>query len=85
MREKCSQNPYAEDCTRIKQQMEDLLRKCNDMVTPVAACSEVGSKYCFIWPTELYCYTSGGSGGGQVCFTYIFSFKNCLLPIFLCR
>ena len=66
MKEKCTQNPYAEECTRIKQQMEDLLRKCNDMVTPVEACSEVRSKYCFIWPNELYCYSSGG--GSSVCF-----------------
>jgi hypothetical protein len=68
MREKCAQNPYADECIRIKQQMEDLLRKCNDMVTPVSACQDVKDKYCFIWPTELYCY---GSSGGQVCFECI--------------
>lgn len=59
MKEKCAQNPYAEECTRIKAQMEDLLRKCNDMVTPVSACQDVRSKYCYIWPKELYCYGSG--------------------------
>jgi hypothetical protein len=67
MREKCAQNPYAVECTQIKQQMEDLLRKCNNMATPVSACTDVKDKYCFIWPKELYCYTYGGGGGGQVC------------------
>ncbi len=70
MREKCSQNPFADECTRIKQQMEDLLRKCSNMATPVSACTDVKDKYCFIWPRELYCFISGG-GGGQVCFEYI--------------
>jgi hypothetical protein len=74
MREKCAQNPYAEDCTRIKSQMEDLLRKCRDMLTPVSACDDVKSKYCVIWPRELYCYTSNG-GGGQVRFQYIVLFS----------
>jgi hypothetical protein len=68
MREKCTQNPYDGDCTRIKSQMEDLLRKCNEMVSPVSSCSDVKSKYCVIWPRELYCYSSGG--GGQVRFEY---------------
>jgi hypothetical protein len=68
MREKCSKNPYASECTQIKSQMEDLLRKCKDMATPVSACTDVKDKYCFIWPNELYCYTfSGGGGSGQVC------------------
>ena len=60
MREKCAQNPSAAECTSIKQQMEDLLRKCRLMVTPVSACQEVSTKYCFIWPKEHYCLTSGG-------------------------
>jgi hypothetical protein len=77
LRDKCNQNPYADECIQIKQQMEDLLRKCNDMVTPVAACTDVRLKYCFIWPKELYCYGSSGGGGGQVCFEYIVFF--CLL------
>jgi hypothetical protein len=72
MREKCSQNPNAEECTQIKLQMEDLLRKCSAMATPVSACDDVKNKYCFIWPRELYCYSSGG--GGQVRFKYIVFF-----------
>jgi hypothetical protein len=67
LREKCDKNPYLDECTQIKRQMEDLLRKCNDMVTPVSACQDVKYKYCFIWPKELYCYSNNG-GGGQVCF-----------------
>ncbi|CAF1135050.1 unnamed protein product [Adineta ricciae] len=63
----CANTPNAGDCVRIKLQMEDLLRKCNDMVTQVSACGDVRSKYCYIWPAELFCYTSGG--GGQVIVT----------------
>ena len=44
--------------------MEDLLRKCGQMASPVSACKEVRDKYCVIWPRELYCLTSGGGGGG---------------------
>ena len=58
MREKCSKDPNAEECRHIKQQMEDLLRKCKDMVSPVSACVEVQQKYCTIWPRELFCYVS---------------------------
>ncbi|CAF1529821.1 unnamed protein product [Didymodactylos carnosus] len=58
MRDQCTKNPYAEECSRIKTQMEDLLRKCRDMTTPVSACDDVKTKYCYIFPTELYCYSS---------------------------
>lgn len=64
MRDQCAKTPYADECTRVKAQMEDLLRKCSDMATPVAACTDVRSKYCFIWPRELYCFGSSGGGGG---------------------
>ncbi|UJR30295.1 hypothetical protein I4U23_017833 [Adineta vaga] len=64
MRDKCAKTPGATECTQIKSQMEDLLRKCNDMVTQVSACGDVRSKYCYIWPRELFCYSSGG--GSQV-------------------
>ncbi|CAF3334446.1 unnamed protein product [Rotaria socialis] len=65
MREKCAKNPYDEDCIRIKQQMEDLLRKCSAMATPVSACSDVKGKFCAIWSTELYCFISNNGGGGS--------------------
>ncbi|CAF4266421.1 unnamed protein product, partial [Rotaria magnacalcarata] len=65
MREKCAKNPYEEDCIRVKQQMEDLLRKCSAMATPVSACSDVKSKFCAIWSTELYCFISNNGGGGS--------------------
>ncbi len=78
MREKCAQNPYADECTRIKQQMEDLLRKCNDMVSPVPACKDVRDKYCVIWPRKLYCYSSSYGGGGQVRFSMRVFFYECL-------
>lgn len=68
MRENCARIPAAAECTNIKNQMEDLLRKCNTMATPVSACYDVKTKYCFIWPRELFCLTSGIGGGGQVCF-----------------
>ncbi|CAF4923984.1 unnamed protein product [Rotaria sp. Silwood1] len=55
MRERCAQTPNVDECTRVKSQMEDLLRKCREMVTPVPACNDVKDKYCFIWPKELYC------------------------------
>ncbi|CAF4343131.1 unnamed protein product, partial [Didymodactylos carnosus] len=58
MRVHCTKNPSLEDCTRIKKQMEDLLRKCREMRTPVSACNAVKDKYCYVFPTELYCYTS---------------------------
>ncbi|CAF3725082.1 unnamed protein product [Rotaria sordida] len=66
MRERCAKTPYVDECTGVKSQMEDLLRKCRAMVTPVPACDDVKNKYCFIWPSELYCYgfNSGGGGGG---------------------
>lgn len=67
MRDRCTQTPTVDECIRVKIQMEDLLRKCRDMITPVAACNDVRSKYCFIWPRELYCYISTGGGGSQVC------------------
>ncbi|CAF3915612.1 unnamed protein product, partial [Adineta steineri] len=65
MRDKCAKEPNAEECTRIRSQMEDLLRKCRDMATPVSACDDVRGKYCTIWPKELFCYSSGGGGGGS--------------------
>ncbi|CAF2962193.1 unnamed protein product [Rotaria sp. Silwood2] len=60
MRDRCADTPYADECTRVKSQMEDLLRKCSSMVTPVSACNDVRTRYCFIWPRELYCFGSGG-------------------------
>ena len=65
MREQCSRTPFVVECTRVKQQMEDLLRKCRDMATPVSACGDVRTKYCYIWPKELFCYSSSGGGGGS--------------------
>lgn len=58
MRERCAQNPSASECTSVKLQMEDLLRKCAGMATPVSACQDVKSKYCYIWPRGLYCGAS---------------------------
>jgi hypothetical protein len=71
MRDKCAKNPSIDDCTRLKQQMEDLLRKCKDMTTPVSACVDVRTKYCFMWSKELFCYTSitgNSASGNQVLF-----------------
>lgn len=81
MRDQCAKNPYADECTRVKTQMEDLLRKCNEMATPVQACNDVKQKYCFIWPRELYCI--GYSGGGQVCLVLFFFTLLCILVFFL--
>lgn len=65
MRDKCQKTPSADECIQIKAQMEDLLRKCQTMITPVSACGDVRSRYCFIWPRELFCYVSPGGGGGN--------------------
>lgn len=66
MRDKCQKNPSVDECVQIKSQMEDLLRKCQNMATSVSACGDVRTKYCVIWPRELFCYLSpgGGNGGG---------------------
>lgn len=66
MRDKCQKNPSLDECVQIKSQMEDLLRKCQTMATPVSACGDVRTKYCIIWSRELFCYLSpgGGNGGG---------------------
>ena len=65
MWDKCQRTPSDNECVQIKFQMEDLLRKCQTMAPPVAACGEVRSKYCVIWPRELYCFASPG-GNPQV-------------------
>lgn len=46
--------------------MEDLLRKCSGMSTPIPECREVQTKYCSIWPRELYCLNGGGGGSVRI-------------------